>query len=78
MAAGLAVVGERGAEIAVSGFTTTARSRTSGENRLGRPITPISRKEVSEKLGALQSPISASWNQIYLWIRAVDGLRRAA
>ena len=24
------------------------------------------------------SPICASWNQLYLWIRAVDGLRRAA
>ena len=24
------------------------------------------------------SPISASWNHLYLWIRAVDGLRRAA
>lgn len=26
----------------------------------------------------LASPICASWNQLYLWIRAVDGLRRAA
>jgi hypothetical protein len=26
----------------------------------------------------LASPIYASWNQLYLWIRAVDGLRRAA
>ena len=24
------------------------------------------------------SPICASWNHLYLWIRAVDGLRKAA
>jgi hypothetical protein len=34
----------------------TARSRTSGENRLGRPIDPIlSRYEASEKPGTIQS-----------------------
>jgi hypothetical protein len=27
---------------------------------------------------SVASPISASWNQLYPWIRAVDGLRRAA
>jgi hypothetical protein len=28
--------------------------------------------------GQAQSPISASWNQLRGWLRAVDGLRRVA
>ena len=27
---------------------------------------------------SMAAPICASWNHLYLWIRAVDGLRKAA
>ena len=33
--------------------------------------------QFQRKLG-MASPISASWNQLKGWLRAVDGLRRAA
>jgi len=59
-------------------FTPVERDGQKGDGFRGEVALSTLLAGTVDCATTMASPIFASWNQFHLWIRAVDGLRRAA